>query len=226
VDDTAMLVSASCGVPTPEKSDMNTLLLIGFVKSIKMMEAIEAKIELMDLQDRSVVADFTSDAKTGAFTVVVPGGHDYAMYVSADGFLIHSENVKAVDSTGTRTSMDILMNPCETGSSEVMRNIFFMPNAWELLPPSIADLDKLVEQLNAYPALRLEVSGHTDDGIGPVDNQHLSENRAQAVVDHLVSKGIAPGRLVAKGYGPDRPLAPNDTKEHRALNRRTEIRVL
>ena len=69
-----------------------------------------------------------------------------------------------------------------------------------------------------------EADGHTDN-IGKADyNQKLSERRAQAVVDFLASKGIAQGRIKARGFGETRPLADNSTEEGRATNRRVTIR--
>ena len=80
--------------------------------------------------------------------------------------------------------------------------------------------------MNEFPQIRFEVSGHTDDR-GTADyNKDLSQRRAKAVVDYLIKKGIAAGRLVSAGYGFERPLADNKTSAGRAQNRRTEFRLL
>jgi outer membrane protein OmpA-like peptidoglycan-associated protein len=70
------------------------------------------------------------------------------------------------------------------------------------------------------------VSGHTDSDGGEELNQKLSEARAQAVREHLIAQGISADRLVAVGHGASEPVAPNDTEENKARNRRTEITVL
>jgi len=91
---------------------------------------------------------------------------------------------------------------------------------------SLATLDRVVEILEADEATRLEVAGHTDD-IGPADgNQRWSERRARSVRDYLISQGVGPERLVAVGYGENRPIGDNATEEGRAQNRRIEFTLL
>ncbi len=76
------------------------------------------------------------------------------------------------------------------------------------------------------PRLRLEIQGHTDN-IGTIEyNQRLSERRAKAVYDALVERGVDPKRLRWRGFGMSQPVAPNDTEEGRALNRRTQFVIL
>ena len=76
------------------------------------------------------------------------------------------------------------------------------------------------------PSVRIEVSGHTDNTGSPEYNLKLSLNRAKVVADYLIKNGMDPSRIVAKGYGEKQPVAQNDTEEGRALNRRTEFRIL
>jgi len=84
-------------------------------------------------------------------------------------------------------------------------------------------LGEVVKLLQTDPALRLEVQGHTD-ATGPAErNRALSEKRAQAVVAALVTMGIDAGRLTAKGYGADVPVADNATEDGRQKNRRVEL---
>jgi outer membrane protein OmpA-like peptidoglycan-associated protein len=88
-------------------------------------------------------------------------------------------------------------------------------------------LTAVAKLLTDNPAVTtLSVEGNTDNAGDPAMNQTLSQARAQAVVDYLVSKGIDKGRLQAIGNGPNNPIAPNDTKDHMALNRRVEFHVL
>ena len=75
------------------------------------------------------------------------------------------------------------------------------------------------------PTIKVEISGHTDNVGKPADNLLLSNNRAKAVVNYLVSKKIPAARLTAKGYGETKPVADNKTEEGRAQNRRTEMKV-
>ncbi|MFM9940139.1 MAG: OmpA family protein [Hyphomicrobiaceae bacterium] len=90
---------------------------------------------------------------------------------------------------------------------------------------SYPTLNRIAETANRCPEVRIEVQGHTDSEGAPDRNQRLSERRAQAVVDYLVRAGVRPERLAAVGLGQDRPVAPNDTPENKARNRRIEFTV-
>ena len=100
----------------------------------------------------------------------------------------------------------------------------FEPNSASLAPGSEAALGSLVELLRRYPEFRIRVIGHTDNTGRPQVNLRLSRERAAAVVDWLVARGVAPERLIALGYGATQPIADNATEAGRARNRRIEIR--
>ena len=74
--------------------------------------------------------------------------------------------------------------------------------------------------------LRIEISGHTDNKGSAELNRKLSEERAKAVVDYLIQKGIDSGRLTYFGYGKDDPIETNETEQGRQFNRRTEFKIL
>ena len=93
-------------------------------------------------------------------------------------------------------------------------------------PSSYTELDELVKYMELKPNIKIEVGGHTDDEGSESGNLILSENRANAVRDYLMSKGIDGNRIKAKGYGESNPIGDNDTEAGRALNRRTEIRII
>jgi outer membrane protein OmpA-like peptidoglycan-associated protein len=84
-------------------------------------------------------------------------------------------------------------------------------------------LDTLANQLTLAPSIKLEVSGHTDNSGNAAKNEKLSQARAQAVVDYLVTKGVAKDRFTAKGYGSSKPIGDNKTAEGKAKNRRVEF---
>lgn len=93
-------------------------------------------------------------------------------------------------------------------------------------PESYPRLDSVVEYMTHKKNSRIEISGHTDNVGNARANQALSEERASACRDYLISKGIAGVRIKAVGYGDVRPVAPNDTDEGRAANRRIEATEL
>jgi len=92
-----------------------------------------------------------------------------------------------------------------------------------LMPKSYKSLNNVVAILKADESLFLDIDGHTDASGADDKNQVLSENRAKAVKDYLISKGIAESRLTFTGYGDAKPVADNATAAGRAKNRRTEM---
>ncbi|MDW8467024.1 MAG: OmpA family protein [Chloroherpetonaceae bacterium] len=90
-------------------------------------------------------------------------------------------------------------------------------------PESQPIIDEVVKLLRENPSLKLSIEGHTDDTGTPEGNQRLSEMRAKAVMNALVSRGIDAKRLSAVGYGRTKPIADNATEEGRAKNRRVEL---
>jgi len=109
----------------------------------------------------------------------------------------------------------------------VLKGINFAFDSSALTPESkkILDEDQRISRLMGEPNIRVEVAGHTDSVGSEAYNQKLSERRAQAVVDYLVSRGVDPKRLKAVGYGKDQPIASNATDAGRAENRRVELQI-
>jgi outer membrane protein OmpA-like peptidoglycan-associated protein len=106
----------------------------------------------------------------------------------------------------------------------VLEGVTFEVNKAVLLPQSSATLDRVAQSLVANPGTRVEVRGYTD-ATGPASvNTRLSQARAESVRTYLISKGVPPGQVTAKGYGPADPVAPNTTAAGRAQNRRVELR--
>lgn len=113
-------------------------------------------------------------------------------------------------------------------SAKVIRfnYVTFAPGSATLAGFSTYELDNLVNAMNKYPNMTVELAGHTDNTGDPVENVTLSQSRAQTVYDYLVSRGVDASRLTAAGYGQNRPVDSNDTEAGRANNRRTEFRII
>lgn len=105
------------------------------------------------------------------------------------------------------------------------KNIFFATGSAKLLPTSFKSLNEVVKILNDNPSYKLDIDGHTDNTGKPDKNQLLSESRAKAVVTYLKSKGVDETKLIATGYGQDKPLVDNKTAAGRAKNRRVEMKA-
>lgn len=123
---------------------------------------------------------------------------------------------------------DPLFDPAKltTGSTIVLRNIFFDFDKSTLLQKSFNELQKLIALLEAHPHMKIMVVGHTDNQGSNAYNQRLSEQRANAVVEYLVMKGIDGRRLKSKGRGAYEPIDVNTTEQGRANNRRVEVKIL
>ena len=201
----------------PMAEELAQFIVKGRVVDLKMLAGMDATIDLIDLDDPAMSFRFRSDASTGDFTAAVPKGRRYAMQISASGFLLRSETIDAT-SNAELPPIEFTLKPIEEGIQETLHNLFFAKDRAELQRASLSELGSLLTLLRNNPTVHLEIGGHTDKDGSADHNQKLSEARAQAVVDHLVTNGVDPERLVAKGYGASQPVA--------ALNRRTEMKVL
>jgi outer membrane protein OmpA-like peptidoglycan-associated protein len=108
----------------------------------------------------------------------------------------------------------------------VIEGIYFKTGSAEILSGSYVVLDRALKVLQEYPAVNLEISGHTDNRGGAAYNRNLSQRRADAVRTYFLTRGISPARLISVGYGPSRPLSDNRSAAGRAKNRRTEFRLI
>ena len=99
-------------------------------------------------------------------------------------------------------------------------------NSSKLAPNATRILGAIAETMRQSPSFSIQINGHTDSVGAASYNRALSQKRAEAVRNYLIATGIEASRLKATGLGESNPIASNDTKEGRALNRRVEIRVL
>lgn len=236
---------ASSGVPTSAKvieqkvevkrSEMS--LLKGTIVDAKTNKPILASIELIDNQKNTIIAEFESDETTGKYMVSLPAGKNYGIAVKSEGYLFHSENFDIPRENNYQEFVkNVAMKKVEVGEVIVLRNIFFDLNKFSLRPESQNELDRLIKLMTDNPTLRIQIGGHTDSRGSAALNKELSENRAKAVVDYLVSKGIAKNRLEFAGYGKEKPIVTDAEiaklkfekakEEAHQSNRRTEFKIV
>ncbi len=199
----------------------------GKVYDIKTKAPLGASFDLIDLETGKTIVSSNSDPVTGEFLVCIPQNKNYALNVNRRLYLPYSESFWMMESTnpGEPYYMDVPLTPIEVGAPWNLKNVYFDIDKWDLKPTSRAELDRMVIWLKANPDVKGEVGGHTDNTGDKKHNQELSQNRAKSVYDYLVSHGIAATRLTYKGYGDTSPLVPNDTPEHKQMNRRTEFKI-
>ncbi|MBS1637601.1 MAG: PD40 domain-containing protein [Bacteroidetes bacterium] len=201
----------------------------GNVFNAKTKDPLSAQFELIDLEtQQSVTTAYSNNA--GEFLVTLTANHNYLVNVSKNGFLFYSDNFSMKEKEADYDKpykLDIPMQPIDTGYPVELKNVFFDVNKWDLKPESKAELEKLVSFMKNNPSLKIELGGHTDNSGDKNFNKTLSANRAKAVCDYLIQNGsIDAKRVTYKGYADTRPKVPNDTPEHKAMNRRTEFRII
>lgn len=167
---------------------------------------------------------------TGKFSIRLPHSDKYNIYVLgfSDSTLENVLNIptppgKAYYRDNNPFNVEIEFTPAK---SFVLDHCTFETGKAILLPEAFTVLNELVEYLERKDDERIELGGHTDNVGGAAKNMKLSLDRALAVRQYLISKGIAENRLVAKGYGLTKPIASNKSAAGRAQNRRTEVKIL
>ena len=111
----------------------------------------------------------------------------------------------------------------EVGRALTLEGIVFETGSAVISPASEQILEEAYNTLSQMSDIVVEIRGYTDNVGSRSSNMTLSQNRAEAVRANLVAKGIAASRITAKGFGPDSPVAPNDTPDNRLKNRRIEF---
>ena len=223
----------------------------GLVKDEKSGAPIPGSLVQLIASDGSNLQAETGNS--GDFKFALKPAVDYIFLASKRGYL----NGKEKETTkGQEKSRDFMVTILLTAIDKPIElpNILYDFGKWDLRPESMVSLDKLVETLLDNPNVTIELMSHTDSRDTEEYNQTLSQKRAQAVVQYLIDKGIAPERLSPKGYGESTPkvvdpemakqnpflragtplseqyintLASDEEKEiAHQINRRTEFRVL
>lgn len=144
-------------------------------------------------------------------------------YIAKDKYSCTATGTIVFKQLETPVNPDEGLKNIEEGTAIVLKNIFFEYNKTTLLPISFSELDKVVAFINDNNLQLIEISGHTDSDGSDVYNKTLSQGRAKAVVDYLISKGIPSVKLRAVGYGKSKPIDTNHSAEGKAINRRVEF---
>lgn len=208
--------------PEPRTGTAALITLRGTVYDASTRRAIPAQLSYADGTDTLRLG-----TSSGNYRMSLAPEQRYTLSVSARGYLGTSTTVSPADSAGSAAlTRDFYLTPLKEGTSITLNNIYFETSKYELLRESYEELDRLVDMMRSTPSLQVRVEGHTDN-VGDFDkNLELSRQRASAVRDYLISKGIAPNRVEAKGYGSTRPVAKGASEQERQRNRRVELVIL
>lgn len=202
----------------------------------------DVRVKLMSLDNELVDDQLTG--RGGAFEFKVDPEKEYILigekanfFTTRKDFSTLGEGVAQedlVERFTTKTfNANLTLDAIVLEKTIVLQNIYYDLNKAEIRPDAALELDKLVQLLKDNPNIRIELSSHTDSRAEDDFNLDLSDRRAKAAVDYLISKGIARNRLVAKGYGETQLVNGCDnanqtacTEEQHQQNRRTEFKVI
>ena len=193
----------------------------------------DAKVSLIDSISKQTVDSIYTN-RTAKYSFKLSVKHAYVLRLEKEGYFTKNIQVPAINTNKS----DTLYNPTvcqqsfQVNKPIIINNIFYDFNKASLRIESQKVLNDLVLIMLDNPTIKVELSSHTDSFGSDTYNLGLSQERAQACVDYIVSKGVDPARIVAKGYGKTRPIQPNqfpdgrDNPNGRQMNRRTEFKVL
>ena len=187
---------------------------------------LPAKFQLTNLETEVIISELTANSGNGEFLITIPDNNDLAFHAEYVGYNFVSKNLSfdQLKLTNEGYVLNIPMHKIQPGTF-VLENIFFEINSWELKNNSIIELEKVYKMLELNSEIEIEISGHTDNVGDDESNIILSKNRAKAVVDWLVEKGIPQSRMSFIGYGETKPIVDNSNAVNRSKNRRTELTI-
>ncbi|MBN8702436.1 MAG: PD40 domain-containing protein [Bacteroidetes bacterium] len=216
-----------------ESKRPGTVSLVGSITDNKSTRISNAIITVKENVTGIPIGIYEPNKLTGRYYVNLERGKNYHVSFEADGYLFHTENVNVpAKSEYLELLKNVVLEPIKTGSSIVLNNIFFDSNKSILRKESTLELEKLKDFLVSNPAVKAEISGHTDNSGTAAANLKLSKDRAQAVVNYLIANGISKARIISKGYGMAKPLFSNSTADGKPdsasmqLNRRVELKII
>jgi outer membrane protein OmpA-like peptidoglycan-associated protein/tetratricopeptide (TPR) repeat protein len=220
-----------------EMRPTKTLYFEGIVFDATTKAPLAGKFQLIDLKTGKEVVLSYADKITGEFLVSLPINQDYALNVEFPGYAFYSKNFNmTVPDNMEAVHMDVPMIPLSSSEPVTLANVFFDLGKATLRPESNIELDKLVDFLVKNASVKIELGGHTDTRGDDKENMTLSADRAKAVYNYLIAKGIKAERLSYKGYGETKTVISDaeiakmsSEKEKEAAhqkNRRTEYKII
>ena len=207
-----------------ESRSLEVAYIQGLITDSKTNNPIKADIELVNLKSGKSYKSSESDLD-GNYMLCLPSDAEYALTVNKKKYLFYSENIK-LEQEGSILVKNFKLQPLEVGEQVRLDNIFFELNSSDLKDESVVELNKIIKFMASNPFLVIEIGGHTDNSGSKAYNLNLSDDRARSVKDALVQRGIPSDRIQTKGYGMSVPLNTNSSEQERALNRRTELKII
>ena len=191
------------------------------VTNMETGQVLPATVEIIQTGVEQPAYSLQTDSINGSARQVLTEGPQYSLRIAQMGYEAVELPIAHVGD-----SMNVALKPIKKGEKFVVKNLFFATNKTRILARSEEALNSLFMYLDRNPQVRIKIIGHTDNVGKDAANQKLSDGRANAVMQDLIERGIAPERLEAEGRGETQPIDTNDTEEGRQNNRRVEIEIL
>ena len=203
-----------------------TSYLKGTVLDSLTRQPLTATIEIYDLTRNQEYRTVDVDPVDGSFLFAFPGSFNYSFHITSPGKIPISKTITSdsILTSGELLNEEFLLSGPSIGNQFRLNNVFFETNSAVLEEISKQELQIVANwMVTVEDTVIFELQGHTDNRGSEAWNLTLSQQRADAVRNYLVSIGIPDDRLVARGFGMTRPIDTNETEEGRANNRRTEV---
>jgi len=191
------------------------------------MKPLDGTVAYHDLMTTTEHGSSSTENGTGEYTIFLEKDYVYGIDAAVDKYISLSYYVdtKEIDSTHIKT-IDLYLFPIQVGTVIPLDNLFFKVSSATILPESATELNRVSKMLLEYPAMKLKITGYTDNTGTDALNQKLSLERAEAVKKYFVSKGLSERHFEVVGLGNAHPVASNASATGRQKNRRVEITIV
>lgn len=220
-------ISSNAQIVNTLKSSEDSVLVNFIITDLDSVPIENARL-VVTATDKSIVKEGVSDV-SGKYYMLLPEGKSYNMvvYKFRTDFPIVELLTLTVEKGRYSFDQEIRIKLIrDYARMFTLDNVYFDVNKSDIKPECTYAIDNLYNTLAMNPNMKIEIAGHTDSDGDAKDNLILSQHRSESVMNYLIKMGLDPKRVQAKGYGEYKPIAPNDSAPNKAMNRRTEIRVL
>ena len=216
-------------MPEPFRPE-EVMLISGSLTADNSEVTKNTEIEIKNLRTREITK-ISVDQETGNYAKVVSAPRpqeDLIVTVKKPGAAFSSKYIssKQIKESNGVVKAPLQVAELEVGKEYTLNDINFETNSYALSEASKSVIDEFIIYLEENPSLKADIQGHTDDVGDDNSNMTLSKNRAQAVYNYVVNKGVSGSRLTHHGYGETRPISSNETEAGRAANRRTVFVIM
>lgn len=188
-------------------------------------EPLAVSIDVLNEDESNLI--FSEAVESTPYTIDLEYNEVHIVRVRKPGYFTYRDTINYVNVfEGRIRKHNLRLVPLKEGNKLTLNNIYFKSNADELTDFAKKGLEELALTLAKENNLQIEIAAHTDNVGSDEYNKTLSEKRAVAVKKHLLQRGVQEKLLTTRGFGESMPIAPNDTEENRAMNRRVEFKIV